>query len=215
MARGHGIIVNLSSYSTYIFEYNPVSIESTKKIHYSIAPNIGGAFKKRYFSGFDSKEISLDLHIVDMESPIGVMDDVSFFEQLREPDPGILGGWTLSYGNENFPPPRVLFQFGSGYIPLVWDVLDIGIVTDHFFADEIRGIIGIPKNARINIKLGLVEDNILNKANQIAKKAATYAASAHSIARETAHKGITSRDGRPKRKELPGIFNSPNRRFGS
>ena len=215
MARGHGIIINLSSYSSYIFMFNPETIESTKKIHYSIAPNIGGAFKKRYFSGFDSKEISLTLHIVDMESPIGVMDDVSFFEQLREPDPGILSGWLGGYGNENFPPPRVLFQYGAGYIPLVWDVLDIGIKTDHFCSDEIRGIIGIPKNAYITIKLGLIEDNILNRANQIAKKAATYAASAHSIARELNHKGVTSKDGRPKRKEMPGIFKATNRKFGA
>lgn len=215
MSRGHGIIVNLSSWSTYVFMFNPVGIESTKKISYSIAPNIGGAYKKKYFAGFDAKEISFQLQIVDMESPIGVMDDVSFFEQLREPDPGILGGWGLSYGNENFPPPQVLFQFGSGYIPLVWDVLNVDIKTSHFFSDEIRGIIGIPKNADISLKLGLVEDNILNQANQIAKKAATYAASAHSVARELVHKGVLSKDGRPKRKEMPGIFKAPNRRFGS
>lgn len=215
MSRGHGIIVNLSSWSTFVFTFNPVGIESTKKINYSIAPNIGGAYKKKYFAGFDAKEIAFQLQIVDMESPIGVMDDISFFEQLREPDPGILGGWGLSYGNENFPPPQVLFQFGSGYIPLVWDVIDVSISESHFFSDETRGIIGIPKLAYITMKLSLVEDNILNKANAVAKKAATYAASAHSITRELAHKGVFTKDGRPKRKEMPGIFNAPNRRFGS
>jgi hypothetical protein len=199
-SQGHGVIINMSSYSSFIFTFNPESLSSEKKINYAIAPNIGGSYKKRYFSGFDAKEISFTLTCLDMEAPTGVMEEIAFFEQLREPDPGITSGWSLTYGNQNFPPPQVLFQFGVSYVPLVWDVLDVRITEDHFHSGKVRGVLGIPKKAEISISLALVEDHPLNKANQIAKKAESYVATAKSVTREIMYKTRTTR------KEMPGIF---------
>lgn len=200
--RGHGVIINISSYSSFVFQYNPEKIESEKKINYAVAPNIGGAYKKKYFSGFDTKEISFKIMCVDMESPLGVTEEVAFFEQLREPDPGITGGWGLSYGNVNYPPPQILFQFGVSLLPLVWDVLDVKISVDHFHADLVRGIMGIPKKCDIDISLSLDEEHVLNKANQVAKKAMAYAATAKSIYREYRHR----ESGR--RKEVGNMYGS-------
>ena len=200
MSRGHGIIINMSSWSPFIFTFNPEQIDTNKKITYAIAPNIGGASKKKYFSGFDAKEVKFKLICIDMEGPTGVMEEIAFFEQLREPDPGPFGGWGLTYGNENYPPPQVLFQYGISYIPLVWNVEDISINETHFYAGHVRGIIGIPKKCEIDISLSLDEDHVLNKANQIAKKAETYMASVESIAREVLHKV------KGTRKEMPGMF---------
>lgn len=200
MARGHGIIINLSNNIPFIFQFNPETISSQKKITYAIAPNIGGAYKKRYFSGFDSKEITLTLTCVDMVGPTGVMDEMAYFEQLREPDPGTFGLANSFFGNENYPPPQVLFQFGTSYVPLVWDVVDVGMEVTHFHSGIVRGIMGIPKRCLINIKLSLVEDHALNKANQIAKKAAMFAGSAKSIAREVLHHT------RGTRKEMSSLF---------
>jgi len=198
--QGHGIIVNMSSKMPFVFTFNPESIETNKKINYAVAPNIGGASKKRYFSGFEAKEVSFKIVCLDMESPLGVTAEIAFFEQLREPDPGLLGGWGMTYGNENFPPPQVLFQFGVSLVPLVWDVLDIKISEDHFKAGVATGILGIPKKADISISLGLVEDHPLNKANQIAKKAEAIAGASLSIARESLYKF------RGVRKEQPKIY---------
>jgi hypothetical protein len=208
MARGHGIIINLSNWLPFIFTYNPESIDSKKVINYAIAPNIGGAYKRRYFSGFESKEINFTLVCVDMESPDGVNQEISYFEQLREPDPGPFGVANSFYGNANFPPPKVLFQYGISYVPLYWDVLSIDINESHFHAGTIRGVLGIPKKCEIDIKLALDESSALNKANQIAKKAEMFAASAKSITRETLHQT------RNVRKELPGIFSTQNGKNG-
>jgi hypothetical protein len=200
LSQGHGVIINMSSWAPFIFQFNPEKIDSTKKISYAIAPNIGGAYKKRYFSGFDAKEVQFSLICLDMESPTGVMEEIAFFEQLREPDPGIFGGWGLSYGNENYPPPQVLFQFGVSYVPLVWDILDVKIDESLFHSGLVRGVIGVPKRADITISLALDEGHPLNQANQVAKKAEMYAASAKSIAREALYKA------RGTRKEMPGMF---------
>ena len=200
MARGHGIIINLSNWLPFIFTFNPESIESEKKINYAVAPNIGGSYKRKYFSGFETKEISFKLVCVDMESPTGVTDEIAYFEQLREPDPGLFGIANSFFGNENYPPPQILFQFGVSYVPLVWDIVEIKISEDHFYSGAIRGIIGIPKKCEVEIKLSLDEENVLNKANQIAKKASMFAASAKSIAKEVLH------NTRGSRKEMPGIF---------
>jgi hypothetical protein len=199
MSRGHAVIINTSSWSPFIFQFNPSEIDNEKKINYAIAPNIGGAYKKRYFSGFDSKEINFSITCVDKESATGVMTEISYFEQLREPDPGPFGGWGLVYGNVNYPPPQVLFQFGVSYMPLFWEVLNVSIKESHFHSGHVRGILGYPKVCIVDITLSLVEDHVFNQANQVAKKAAMYAASARSVVRELYHKTKNTR------KENPGI----------
>ena len=201
MSRGHGIIASKTSdtYLPFIFQYNPTSITTEKKINYAVAPNIGGAFKKKYFSGFDTKEINFQLVCVDKISSTGVMSEISFFEHLREPDPGLDMPIGLTYGNVNYPPPQVLFQFGVGYAPLFWDVLNVSITEDHFHSGHVRGVLGYPKMATIDITLSLIEDHNFNKANQIAKKAATIIAFQKNLIREGAHKVSNTR------KENPGF----------
>lgn len=177
---GHSYIMNLSSLMPFIFTFNPETVDTTKKINYAVAPNIGGAYKKRYFSGFDAKDISFKLVCVDKTSPVGVSEEIAFFEQLREPD----AGFFIPFENDNFPPPQVLFQFGQSFIPLVWDVLDIKINESHFYSDNVRGVIGIPKKCEINIKLGLDEGSLLNQANKIAKKAEMMVGAIESVVRD-------------------------------
>lgn len=193
MPRGHGIIINMSSYLPFVFTFNPTEMESTKRINYVIAPNIGGSHKKKYFSGFDSKEIGFTLICLDMKGPTGVKDHISYFEQLRHPDPGLLGIASSFFGNENYPPPQILLQFGVAWIPVVWDVMDVKIKASHFYDDIVRGIIGIPKKAEITLTLSLDEDHILNKANNIAEKAGYILGSAKSIVAEGLHWGDNRR----------------------
>jgi hypothetical protein len=200
--RGHGVILNMSSWAPFVFTYNPPEVESKKKINYAVAPNIGGAYKKKFFSGFDAKEISVQLVCNDFEDPLGVSEEIAYFEQLREPDPGPFGGWGLSYGNENYPPPQILYWFGVSFIPLVWDVTEVNIKETHFHAGRIRGVFGIPKRCEIDLSLSLDEGHILNRANQVAKKAEMYLASAESIIREYLYSD------KGTRKEIPGLFSS-------
>lgn len=199
MSQGHGIIINYTSWSPFVFTYNPESLDSVKKINYATTPNIGGAYKKRYFSGFETKEISFNLVCIDMESPTGVMNEMAFFEALREPDPGPFAVAGLN-SNANYPPPQVLFQFGQSFVPLVWDVLDINIKEHHFHDGIVRGVVGIPKAIDIEISLALDEGHVLNQANQIAKKANLYAASITSVSKEILNRS------KGTRKEMPGIF---------
>jgi len=178
--NGHAIIVNKTSGLSFVLEFNPTTVETTKAINYVIAPNIGGSHKKRYFTGFDSEEIEFSIQCIDKENPVGVKNQIAFFDQLRKPDPGLFGIASSFFGNENYPPPQILFQFGVSFLPVVWDVLDVGVTIDHFHDDPVRGVIGIPKMAVISVKLALVEDSVLNKANQIAEKAALFAGSIES-----------------------------------
>ena len=188
MSRGHGVIINLSSGLPFVFQFNPKEVSTSKQINYVIAPNIGGSHKKRYFSGFDTKEASFVLECIDMQNPLGVKNTVSYFEQLRTPDAGLFGIAASFGGNENYPPPQILLQFGVSFMPVVWDVLDIDIKVSHFHDGHVRGVVGIPKKADISIKLALVEDHPLNKANKIAEKVSYLTGSAESLALEGLHK---------------------------
>lgn len=193
MSQGHGIMINMNSYLPFVFEFNPVEIETRKKINYVVAPNIGGSHKKRYFTGFDSGEVDFKLQCIDKESPLGVKPQVGYFEQMRNPDPGLIGVAASFFGNENYPPPQILFQFGVSMVPLVWDVLDVQIKTENFYSGHVSGIMGIPKVANVSIKMALVEDHILNKANKIAEKAMYVAGSVESLVREGKHKWTSGR----------------------
>jgi len=201
MSQGHGIIVNLSSYLPFVFTYNPSEVSTTKKINYFSAPNIGGSHHKEFFTGFDNKTTSFNLICIDNEGILGVTEEMAFFEALRQPDPGLLGLVGAFSGNENYPPPQVLFNFGTGsLVPLVWTVKNVGIKASQFHGGQVRGLLGVPRRADISISLSLDEDNILNKANQVALKAAQIAGSIESITRET----IARVNG--KRREKPGII---------
>jgi hypothetical protein len=202
MARGHGIIINLNTFLPFVFTYNPESVESKKKINYFMAPNIGGSFHEKFFTGFDNKTVNFNLRCVDMESPIGVSDEIAYFESLRQPAPGILDIASAFDGNENYPPPQVLFQFGVSFVPLVWDVNSINIKASKFFDGHLRGLMGIPRMADISIELSLDEDNILYRVQRIADLALSITGSVESVAREIIHKIDNTR------KEQPGIFPS-------
>ncbi len=201
MSRGHGIIINLSNMLPFIFTSNPAEVETQKSINYFEMPNIGGSHHELYFTGFTNKEVSLNLICIDMEDPLGVTEEISYFEALREPAPGWANMISMLLGNENFPPPQILFSFGVGsLVPLIYDMREVGITADLFFDDDIRGTIGVPRRAEISIRLSLDENNILNKANMIAKQASAIAGSVESILKEKVYK---TKGGR---KELPGLW---------
>lgn len=205
MSKGHGQIINLSNGTPFVFIFNPTKVDTTKKVNYFSAPNIGGAFHKKYFTGFDNKEVDFELICMDMENPLGVIPEINYFEQLREPDAGIIGIAGSFFGNANYPPPQVLFQFGVSMIPLVWDVMNVQIETDLFEDDKIGGVIGIPKRATIKLQLSLDEDNVVFKANQIARKVSAITGGLRSVQKEV----LSAKRG--TRKEQVG--SSPARRL--
>jgi len=202
MSRGHGVIINLATYLPWVFDYNPTEIDTVKKINYFVAPNIGGSFHEKFFTGFDNKEVKLSFQSIDMENPLGVQSTIAYFEELREPAPGLLGIAGSFFGNENYPPPQVLFGFGVSLIPLVWDPIDVQIKETHFHDGKVRGVIGVPKRCEITLTLSLDENSILYKSNQIAKKALAVAGSITSIQKEVLHKQ------KSVKKSSPGIFPS-------
>lgn len=198
---GHGIIINLGNLLPFVFTFNPAEVEMSKKINYFDAPNIGGSSHTKFFTGFKNKEITIKLVCVDMEDPLGVTKEIAFFEALREPDVGWMNISAFLCGNENYPPPQVLFHFGTGsLIPQIWDVLDVGMNTSLFMSGNVRGVMGIPKKLDVNLQLSLDEDNVFNKANVIAKKAMAISGSVMSVLKEYRVKRYG------KRKEQSGFY---------
>lgn len=201
MANGHGIMINMGSYLPFSFIFNPTEVETKKEIEYVEVPNIGGSHKEMYFIGFGNKKVNFSLVCIDMENPVGVTPEVAYFDSLREPDAGIFGIAAIS--SENYPPPQVLFGFGTGdLVPLIWNVSEVQMVTSMFYSGTYRGVLGIPKRLDIDIELTLDEESILYKSNQISKKALQIGGSALSIIKE----GTNIRQGGNKRKEQMGIL---------
>ena len=57
--------------------------------------------------------------LLDQVSALGLRTAIDWFEQLSEPDPGLIGIAGSFFGNENYPPPQVYFQFGHSLSPLL------------------------------------------------------------------------------------------------
>lgn len=201
MSRGHGVIINTGNFLPFIFIYNPEELESTKEINFFETPNIGGSHRQLFFTGFANNRVKFSLIVIDMEDPLGVNKEIAYFESLREPDPGLLGIAGSFFGNENYPPPKVMFNFGTGsLVPLLWDVMDISIKKSLFKAGATTGVLGIPKRADITCEFSLDEDSIVYKANQISKKFSQIQGSAMSITKEVLS------NLKEKRKEDTGIY---------
>lgn len=199
---GHGIIINLSSYLPFIFQFNPESVDTEKPINYVDLVNIGGSSREKVFTGFENTVINFTLTLIDKENPFGVTNAIEYFEALREPDAGLLGIAGSFWGNENYPPPQVLFNWGTGsLVPLVWFVDSVVIRNVRFFSDDVSGMVGVPWQSEVTITLSKDEENVFNKANQIAKKVSQIAGSAESIAKETF---MRARGGRRERSGFYG-----------
>lgn len=184
MAEARGTLTNLSNFLIYAFEYNPETMSSSKQIDWFKAANIGGNARRMFFQAFDNKSVQFEVQAIDLKSTLGVQPDISFFEALRSPAPGILGIANSFFGNKNFPPPKVLFQFGVALIPMPWFVTSVDIVADWFKDGPVSGDVGIPKRARFSISLELDEESDFFKANQIAEKASEIQGSANAAVRE-------------------------------
>jgi len=177
------IMVNASNFTPFVFHFNPESVRSTKKIDWHKSPNNGGASKKNFFTGFENRELSFSILLLDQVSSLGLRTAIDWFEQLSEPDPGLIGIAGSFFGNENYPPPQVFFQFGHSLSPLLWDVMDLEINEDIFKGDGSE-FLGLPERAIANITLELVTDSDLNRANQIAKKMSLITGSVNSLYKE-------------------------------
>jgi len=184
MAEARGTIINLSNFLVYSFQYNPESMPSSKQIDWFKAANIGGNARRLFFQNFDNKTVSFQVQAIALKSTLGVQADISFFEALRNPAPGLLGIANSFFGNQNFPPPKVLFQFGAALIPMPWYVKNIDITPDWFKDGPISGNVGIAKRVRFDVSLELDEESDFFKANQIAEKASELAGSAGSVVRD-------------------------------
>ncbi len=184
MAEARGTILNLSNFLVYPFQYNPNEIATTKQIDWFKAPNIGGRARRLFFQNFDNKTVSFQVQAISIKNTLGVQDDISFFDALRNPAPGLLGIANSFFGNQNYPPPKVLFQFGAALVPMPWFVRNVDITSDWFKDGPIIGDIGIPKRARFNVSLELDEESDFFKANQIAEKASEIQGSASAAIRD-------------------------------
>lgn len=177
------IMYNATNFLPFVFHFNPEKVKSTKKSEWHKAPNIGGASKKNFFTGFDNRTVSFEMMLLDQASATGLRTAIDWFEQLSEPDAGLveIAG---SFGtNENFPPPQVYFQFGVSLVPLKWDVINLEIDEDIFKGDGLE-FFGFPERAICNITLELDTDDPLAKANQISKTMSRVSGSVASLYKE-------------------------------
>ncbi len=184
MAESRGTLVNLSNFLVYPFQFNPEQMNTSKQMDWFKAPNIGGSARRLFFQNFDNKTANFQVQAIAQKNTLGVQTDVSFFEALRSPAPGLLGIANSFFGNQNFPPPKVLFQFGAALIPMPWYVRNVDITLDWFKDGPVIGDIGIAKRARFDISLELDEESDFFKANQIAEKASEIAGSAGARVRD-------------------------------
>lgn len=175
-----GIIINLDEGSYYILESPPEDLKSQKEVSFVNLPNIGGHTREAFFAGFNAKTISLKITLIN-RGTMGVSNAMAWFEALSEPSPGLLGIANSFFGNANYPPPKVLWYWGTGsFVPQVWTPISCPVRPTHFNHDS---QFGIPWRAEVDLTLQLDETTVFYQANQLAKKAQRIYASVESTMR--------------------------------
>jgi len=174
-----GVIINLDEGTYYILESPPRDLSSAKNVSFVNLPNIGGHSRESFFAGFDEKQQNLKITLIKKDD-LGVSNAIAWFEALTEPSPGIVGIANSFMGNANYPPPKIMYCWGTGsFVPQIWTTESSTIRPTEFNP----GILGIPWRAEVDLSLKLDETTAFYKANQIAKKAQRIFASVESTIR--------------------------------
>jgi len=140
------------------------TIKDTKRVLISETPVPGRNFSPISTGANANRKIAFTLPLVN-RGDFGNLLLLKQFDGLRNQSNGI-GGYRVFTGALS-PNPKVLFQWGTGSVPLIW------FVTKCDFAHESGMVnrVAFPQHTLVDVELTLDEENILYKGEELFRSA--------------------------------------------
>lgn len=137
----------------------PGDMSDSKEIVLTETPIPGLNFSPIQNGGLGNRKLSFTIPVIKRNNTVGNTLVLKGFENLRQRAVGLKGIFSTK-GKQFTPNPKVLYQWGTGSIPLVWYVKKLDFVHKQGFTNQL----GNPTYTEVQVELWLDEENPLNKA---------------------------------------------------
>lgn len=158
---------DLSNYQLITTKTIPGDMSDQKDIILAETPIPGENFSKVNYGGGGNRKISFTLPIINRNGILGNVGLLKQFDNLRNQPIGF-----FSISSSQFTPnPKVLFQYGTGSVPLVYYVKKCDFTQPEGWMNKFAQ----PQYTLVEIELWLDENNPLYIAEEIFRKFASLA----------------------------------------
>lgn len=152
-------MLNLSNGQLITSRSIPLKISDTKEIIVTETPVPGLNYQPMVSGGFGNRHINFRLILVRRDAIIGVVPLIKQFEMLRNQVMGLL---PLPQKQFN-PGPKVLYQWGTGSVPLVYEVKRVDFEHDGVFVNGA----GMPQYSEVQVELILDESDPIYQTEEL------------------------------------------------
>lgn len=142
----------------------PGDISDSKSINWAEMQIPGMNYQPVSYGGLGNKEVSFNLMLLKRNKTVGNIPLLKQFEQLRQPKVSL--GGIFKKSRQHTEPPRVLYNWGVGTIPLVYMVSSVSFVHKSMMTNQTAS----PQNTEVSITLKLDESHPLNRAEEMFRK---------------------------------------------
>lgn len=164
-------MLDISNYQLITSKYCiPSDIKDSKEIVLAETPIPGLNFKPITYGGGGNRKISFTLPLINRDKNQGNVPMLKMYESLRNQATGV----TKLFSGIFTPTPQVLFQYGTGSLPLVYWVKKCDFNNKAGWINRT----GQPQYTEIEIELWLDETSPLYFAEEVYRRAAALSGEA-------------------------------------
>lgn len=146
----------------------PGDIRDTKGIVLTETPVPGLNYQPITYGGGGNRKLSFTLPLIKRNNDIGNLQMLKVFDSLRNQ----AQGFTNIFSGQFTPTPRVLYQWGTGSVPLIYWVAKCDPTNKQGWVNRM----GFPQYSEIEFELWLDETNPLYLMEEVYRMAMSKAA---------------------------------------
>jgi hypothetical protein len=158
-------IIDLASYQIITSKILPGDISDSKEIIITEQAIPGLSFSPLQQAGMGNRHISFTIPVIKRNNATGNVLHLKQWESLRQKAFNITELFSIGKGQFR-GAPKVVFNWGTGSLPLVYYVKKCEMVHKAGWTN----MIGNPQNTDVSIELILDEEHFMNKAEEIFRK---------------------------------------------
>lgn len=163
---------NFTFYTSVPIPSSPIKDSKGIVITEVAVPGLG--YEPLAYGGMKNRKIGFTIPVIDRNPTVGNSTRLKFFEQLRNPITPLLNPFASSEFARN---PKVLFNWGTGNIPLVYSVSKCDFNHD---SKQVNAL-GFPQWTDVTMELIVDEEDFLFLGEELFRKVGAIIGSVQSV----------------------------------
>jgi hypothetical protein len=145
----------------------PGDISDTKEVVYAETPIPGLNYQPIQSGGMGNRKVTFELPLIRRNGIVGNVQILKQFDRLRHPSGSLLS--VFSQNSQFVANPKVLYNWGTGSVPLVWYVKKCNATHKKHWVNAF----GQPQYSELQFELWLDESDPINKAEDMWRQLAS------------------------------------------